>query len=505
MTSRHITIGWLFATASMFIPPALVAADDDKAPPPEPQATTTADLAIPIAELEVMVKPLTADELKIEADAWMKLVRANATAIAAMQVGVRRTNTAIKAAKADDTEAAAKAVEDASKVVEEATTQAAAEVAAAGAQDGAPAVVAPKIEVSDTNADTAKEAAGEAKVQLLDQVAELRTQQTALLDRLNVVLNSWEAKGGDAKSYRQYAAAISPLDVDLSDASAAWATIHGWLVSPEGGQRWAWNIAKFIVVVILTWIVARVLGGVIRKLTSATGQRMSKLAQDAIARTIKTAIWIVGLVLSLTMLEVTITPLLAAIGAAGLVIGLALQGTLSNIASGVMILINRPFDIGDVVTAGGITAKVSEMTLVATVFRSFDNQTIIVPNNNIWGQVITNITANDTRRVDMTFGIGYSDDLNRAEQIIREVVEAHELVLKDPEPMIKMNELAESSVNIVCRPWSKTTDYFTVLCDVLRRVKARFDAEGISIPFPQRDINIRHLTPAPADDAVHAG
>jgi len=179
-------------------------------------------------------------------------------------------------------------------------------------------------------------------------------------------------------------------------------------------------------------------------------------------------------------------------GAAGLVVGLALQDSLSNVASGLMILINRPFDVGDVVSSGGVIGTVHQMNLVSTTFRTFDNQTIHVPNNEIWNNVITNITANPTRRVDLEFGIGYSDNFDHAEQIIEEVVREHDLVLDDPAPVVVTHALADSSVNIVCRPWVRTSDWWQVKTDLTREVKRRFDAAGISIPFPQRDVHVYH-------------
>ena len=186
-------------------------------------------------------------------------------------------------------------------------------------------------------------------------------------------------------------------------------------------------------------------------------------------------------------------PLLAAIGAAGLVIGFALQGTLSNFASGIMIMVYRPFDVGDVISAAGTTGKVIGMNLVTTLVRTFDNQSIFIPNNKVWGDVITNVTANPTRRVDMKFGIGYGDDIERAREVLLEVVTSHEKVLADPAPVVQVGELGDSSVNFIVRPWSRTEDYWEVFWDVTREVKARFDAEGISIPFPQRDLHVHHV------------
>lgn len=219
---------------------------------------------------------------------------------------------------------------------------------------------------------------------------------------------------------------------------------------------------------------------------------MSQLAERLIASCIKYVFLLVRFAVALTALEIDVTPILAAMGATGLVDGLALQESLSNVASGLMILTNRPFDVGDVVSAGGVTGTVHQMNLVSTTFRTFDNQTIHVPNNEIWNNVVTNITANPTRRVDLEFGIGYEDNFDDAEQIIEDVVNEHDLVFDDPSPVVVTHALADSSVNIVCRPWAKTSDWWQVKTDLTREVKRRFDAAGISIPFPQRDVHVYH-------------
>ena len=146
--------------------------------------------------------------------------------------------------------------------------------------------------------------------------------------------------------------------------------------------------------------------------------------------------------------------------------------------------------MGDIVDAGGVSGKVDSMNLVSTHIRTFDNKVMIVPNNQIWGDVITNATGSEERRVDLVFGIGYEDDIGKAQAILEEVVRVHELVLDDPEPVIRVHELADSSVNFVCRPWTRTDDYWTVYWDITRRVKEEFDRQGVSIPFPQRDVHV---------------
>jgi small conductance mechanosensitive channel len=204
-----------------------------------------------------------------------------------------------------------------------------------------------------------------------------------------------------------------------------------------------------------------------------------------------------GVLIALSQIGVEVGPVLAGLGVAGVVIGFALQNTLSNFASGMLILAYRPFDVGHVISAGGVTGKVERMTLVTTTILTFDNQQLIVPNNKIWGDVITNITVERVRRVDLTFGIGYSDDVDHAERVLREIVDNHEKVLAEPEPTIKLHELGDSSVNFIVRPWALTVDYWDVYWGITREVKRRFDAEGISIPFPQRDV---HLIPSRRED-----
>lgn len=205
------------------------------------------------------------------------------------------------------------------------------------------------------------------------------------------------------------------------------------------------------------------------------------------------AVFIVGFVVALSMLEVNVGPLLAAIGAAGFIMGFALQGTLSNFAAGIMILIYRPYDVGDLVDVAGMLGKVDAMTIVSTTLRKPDNQKVVIPNNMIWGDIITNITGTSKRRVDLVFGIGYSDDMAKAQKVLEEILANHEAILKDPAPVVKVHELADSSVNFVVRPWVKTENYWDVYWDITRSVKERFDAAGVSIPFPQQDVHMHQV------------
>lgn len=178
------------------------------------------------------------------------------------------------------------------------------------------------------------------------------------------------------------------------------------------------------------------------------------------------------------------------LGATGLAIGLALQGSLSNFASGFLMIIFKPFKVGDYVEAAGVAGTVEEIQVFTTTLKTPDNKTVIIPNSNITGDNIVNWTIKGTRRVDMVFGIGYDDDIDKAKQVISDILAKDDRILDDPPTQIALSELADSSVNFVARPWVKIEDYFGVYCDALENIKKAFDAEGISIPYPQRDVHV---------------
>lgn len=184
------------------------------------------------------------------------------------------------------------------------------------------------------------------------------------------------------------------------------------------------------------------------------------------------------------------TSFIAVIGAAGLAIGLSLQGSLSNFASGVLIIMFRPYKVGDYIEAGGTAGTVQEVQIFTTVLNSPDNKTIIVPNTQIMSSTITNYSTKPQRRVDLIASVGYNDDLNKVKQVLTDILTKDERVLKDPAPTIAIMELADSSINFVVRPWVKTDDYWPFYFDIYERIKKRFDEEGISIPFPQRDVHV---------------
>jgi small conductance mechanosensitive channel len=201
---------------------------------------------------------------------------------------------------------------------------------------------------------------------------------------------------------------------------------------------------------------------------------------------------------SLAKFGIQTTSFVAVLGAAGFAIGFALQGSLSNFAAGVLILVLRPYRTGDVIEAAGVVGKVSRIELFTTVLTTPDNIRILVPNGKIYGDVIKNIMANSTRRLDLVVGIGYGSSIKKAHELLSEILKADDRVLADPEPTIAVAELADSSVNLVVRPWVKREDYWPLKFDLNEKIKEAFDANNVEIPFPQRTI---HHVAAPAEGA----
>lgn len=446
--------------ASVGLVPSPLTAQESGADAPKPQATTADDPEVPIEVLKKLLRAPTQEELAVEAEAWRDLVRAKVEEIAQTEI------------------ASLEKKED----MAEAEAQANAEAEETGAETGTAAQQA--------------EAESAAKDQLNETLAKLNEEKASLLERFGIVLDAWEKKGGDPSAMRTYANAVSGIQVEVKDAGATAAAVKGWLTSKEGGIKWGIRILQFAGIMLAFWILAGIIGSIVRKATSMH-KDMSALLRAFINKFVRRLILLIGLLVALSTIGVKVGALLALIGGGAFIIGFALQDTLGNFAAGLMLLIYRPFDEGDVVSVGGVTGKVKHVSLVSTTIVTPDNQIILVPNKNVWGQVITNVTGSKERRVDMVFGVGYDDDLGKAQAILEKVVSEHEKVLKDPAPVIKVNELGAFSVDFICRPWTKTGDYWEVYWDITRRVKEEFDANGISIPFPQQDVHM-HQVPAKA-------
>jgi small conductance mechanosensitive channel len=252
---------------------------------------------------------------------------------------------------------------------------------------------------------------------------------------------------------------------------------------------------KAIVAILIFYVgrmVARIVSSTMRKIMQK--QEVDKILETFVSNLVYWLLMTFVIIAAINQLGIQTTSLIAVIGAAGLAVGLALQGSLANFAAGVLIVLFRPYRVGDFVEAAGIAGVIQQVQILTTVMKTGDNKQIIVPNSQIMGSIITNYSINETRRVDLVFGVSYSDDLDKVRAILKELTDADERILKDPECVIKVAELADSSVNFICRPWVKTPDYWAVYWDLTEAVKKRFDQEGISIPFPQQDVHLHQVT-----------
>jgi small conductance mechanosensitive channel len=253
------------------------------------------------------------------------------------------------------------------------------------------------------------------------------------------------------------------------------------------------SVAYALAIFIVGWIAAKIARGLLKKVL-----HRAKVEETLISFLSNLAYMLMVtfvVIATLSQLGVDTTSFAAILAAAGLAIGLALQGSLGNFASGVMIIGLKPFKVGDFVEAGGTAGVVEGISVFATQMCTPDNKVIIIPNGAVTAGNITNYSAKDTRRVDLVFGIGYDDDIKKAKELLIQILSEDSRVLKDPEPQVAVLELADSSVNFVVRPWVNTVDYWDVYFHFTEVVKQRFDAAGISIPYPQTDVHVHSVDP----------
>ena len=316
---------------------------------------------------------------------------------------------------------------------------------------------------------------------------------TSALEATVSMMNELEL---DSSEYQQLILeSTGQISAEVFDRGVASQLISDWTESGteslvENGPGVVLKVLMLSLILIVFWALSRFVRRITERTLRPTRVRLSLLLKRMLVSLASGSVLVVGFLIALSQLGFEIGPMLTGLGIAGFVLGFALQDTLANFASGIMILAYRPFDVEDLIEcAGGVFGKVSQMSLVSTTILTIDNQTLIVPNGKIWGDVITNVTAQQVRRVDLVFGIGYADDIPKTEAVLTSILEAHPKVLNDPEFVVKVFELGDSSVNFIVRPWVATDDYWDVYWDMTREVKMAFDREGISIPFPQRDVH----------------
>lgn len=257
-------------------------------------------------------------------------------------------------------------------------------------------------------------------------------------------------------------------------------------------QQWTILYGVRILAALAILVIGRIVAGAIKKGIAKTMER-SKVDTTLISfvtNVIYVALMAFVIIAALGKLGVQTASFVAIIGAAGLAIGLALQGSLANFAAGVLMIIFRPFKVGDYIEGGGMAGTVEEISIFTTHLKSPDNRSIIVPNAKITSDSIVNYSTKEIRRVDLIASVGYSDDIDKVKSVLWDIINSDERVLKDPAPTIALFELADSSVNFVVRPWVKSGDYWNFYFEIYEKIKKRFDAEGISIPFPQQDVHL---------------
>lgn len=275
--------------------------------------------------------------------------------------------------------------------------------------------------------------------------------------------------------------------VDTLDTAAEWTA-----KLQELAVEYAPRALGALVALILGWMVVGILARLSRRALGRT--KVDPTLATFLNNLLRMALLTLVVLMALQTLGVQTASFVAILGAAGFAIGFALKDSLGNFASGVLIMIFRPFKAGDYVEAGGASGTVVEVGVFATIIKTPDNKQVIVANTSITGANITNYSAYPTRRVDMVFGISYGDDIDQARKVLQDVLAADERVLKDPAPVLAVATLGDSSVNLHCRPWVNTPDYWDVYWETTEEVKKRFDAAGISIPFPQRDVHLHQVS-----------
>ncbi|MFT5128231.1 MAG: small conductance mechanosensitive channel [Rhodothermales bacterium] len=271
--------------------------------------------------------------------------------------------------------------------------------------------------------------------------------------------------------------------------------VQAWLLTT--GMDIGMNIVAFLITLIIASFVIKIVCGIAGKALNKS-KRVSDMLEQFTQSVLRKVLWLVAFMVALPCLGIDVGPMIAGLGVGGFIIGFAFQESLGNLAAGLMLLLNEPFKVGHLIQAGGHLGKINELNMMATTMTTGDNKLIVIPNSGVWGSAIVNYSALDTRRVDMTVGISYAADISEARATIQAVVDANELVLKDPGTQIELVEMADSSLNLVVRPWCKNADYWGVFFSVNQQMKEALDAKGIEIPFPQMDLHLPDGAPSAA-------
>ncbi|HMB40285.1 MAG TPA: mechanosensitive ion channel family protein [Wenzhouxiangellaceae bacterium] len=324
-------------------------------------------------------------------------------------------------------------------------------------------------------------------------------KQVRNIARLEQLVGLMDTVGINAGSYRALLLSQrGSIGVDILDREVFMSLLGSRIESAKDslltqGPNVIFKTIVFLSIVLAAWLLAKFVRGIVAALLHRQSVQLHQLMEAMLISLSFGIVFAIGLVVALSTIGISLVPMLAGLGVAGIVVGFALQDTLGNFASGWMILIYRPYDVDDHVIAGGVEGTVKRMNLVSTTIATFDNQRLVIPNSKIWGDVITNLTANRIRRLTIPISIAYGEDLDRAEAVLRDEIAAHEGILRKPEPNVFVDAMEQSDILMVTHAWVRTADYWTLLRSLTKRLKQRLDEEDIEIPFPQQDIYIRAL------------
>ncbi|MGK7914640.1 MAG: mechanosensitive ion channel family protein [Prochloraceae cyanobacterium] len=413
-------------------------------------AKTTKDPKIPLKTLTLLVKPLTLEQLENEAAAWLLLLQNKVQQISDAEIALESQKEAVKEGAAETTE-------------------------------------------SSTN-----------------QGSNLKSEEIALVARFNIVLDELEAKGGDTTSYRKYIDAISGLEKYVTDSSGLGVQLVSWFTSEEGGISLAIDIAiglaKLGGILVITLIVSPRLG----KLTDNLLGRVSGISilfRGFIVMIVKRGVLVLGALIALAALGVDLGPILAVVGGASFVLAFALQSNLGNFASGLMLLINKPFDVGDEVKVAGYWAYVDSISLASTKIKDFGGNIITLPNNTVWGGDIINYTHADIRKLGLAIHVKFEQDLDKVYDMWMEITSAHPKVLDTPQAsLFPWNGHYDYYIWVNLTAWSKTEDYWGVYLDLLKELQKRIKDSNIELAAPQQEVRLdQHLPEAIAKQIQQNG
>ncbi len=399
---------------------------------PSLPTVTDKDPNISLELLEVLLKPLPQDNLQAEADAWFALVKAKAEEISDKEVAIQQ-------------------------------------------QAGQEAI--------SGEVDTERE-------ENIVTVSQLEIEQSNLVNRFTTVLDALDAKGGDTTTYRQYVGVVSGIKFNLTDAESLGLRFTTWVTSPEGGIRLGFNLLKFVGILIVAIVVAPKLG---RLADSALARvtNISNLFRDFIVVIVKRGVLVIGALLALASLGVNLGPILAVVGGASFVLAFALQSNLGNFASGIMLLLNKPFDVGDEVKVGGYWAYVDSISLASTKLKAFSGSIVTLPNNTVWGSDIINYTHADTRKFMISIYVKFTQDLEEIKKIWLDIASSHPKVLKDPAPgWFPWNSHYEYYISVGLSAWIPTEDFWPVYVELLKAIQMGLQEANIELAAPQQNIKL---------------